>query len=159
MFIEKQILPIEGNYLGCRYSTWNGYEVCTQDLSDLWVLFPPVELQDGEDFFEPLKEDIKVNGLIHPLVVVPITKELTTRWEGRMASWVRDNPIDWNEDNVQLSVITGNNRYEAAKQLGYRFIDCVVLEADNLVGTARLEYPSSWDKKEIASVSKSEEVL
>ena len=159
MFIEKQILPIGGNYLGCRYSTWNGYEVCTQDIDDLWALFPPVEVEDGEDFFEPLKEDISTNGLIHPIVVVPITKELTTRWEGRMSMWLREHPINWNEDNTQLSVIVGNNRYEAAKQLGYKYIDCVLLDTDDLVGTAKLEYPSSWDKKEISSVSESKEVL
>lgn len=106
-----------------------------------------------------LKEDIHLNRLIHPLAVVPVTKELTTRWEGRMATWLRDNPINWNEDDIQLSVITGNNRYEAAKQLGFRFIDCVVLETDDLVGTARLEYPSSWDKKERQCDSKPKEVL
>lgn len=148
MFEEKAlILPIENRvHLNCRYTTWNNLDVVEYKLEELWTLFPPMEQVEGEDFFEPLKKDIKTNGLNNPIVVVPITKALTERWEGRMAKWLRDNPINWNEDEVQLTVFTGNNRYEAAKQLGYSSIDCVVMKTDDLVGTSRLQYPGSWRK-------------
>ncbi len=154
MFKIKDTLPFDEENLRCKYKEWNGMEVAAIDLSDLWTFFPLTENtknekygEVGEEFFAPLKADIKENGMNNPVVVLPITKEFTSRWEGNFAMWLCRNPIDWNEEEVQLAVFTGNNRYHVAKQLGYTSIDCVILETDALVSASRLQDPVNSTKE------------
>ena len=163
MFEKRRILPKEEGKLYSQYTTWNNREVVQIDMADLWTFFPLQERNanekygvEGEDFFEPLKKDIKLNGMINPVVVIPITKELTERWEGNFAMWLYRHPIDWESKDVQLAVFTGNNRYHVAKQLGCTSIDCIVLEQDDLVSAARIQDPiaTSKNKKENDSVSR-----
>jgi hypothetical protein len=96
-----------------------------------------------------LKLDIKENGMKNPIVVIPISKELTSRWQGNFAMWLYRHPIDWNEEGVQLAVFTGNNRYHVAEQLGYTSIDCIILEQDDLVSASRLQDPVNSTKERI----------
>ena len=148
MFKKRRILPKEEGKLYSKYSIWNDREVIQIELYDLWTFFPLVEKTKnekngviGEDFFEPLKKDIKENGMINPLVIIPITKELTDRWEGNFAMWLYRHPIDWESKDTQMAVFTGNNRYHVAEQLGYRSIDCIVLEQNDIVSAARIQDP------------------
>jgi len=75
------------------------------------------------------------------VVVIPITKELTDRWEGNFAMWLYRHPIDWESKDVQMAVFTGNNRYHVAEQLGYTSIDCVILKENDMVSAARIQDP------------------
>jgi len=161
MFKKRRILPKEKGKLYSQYTIWNNREVEQIDLADLWTFFPLQEKTKnekygvkGEDFFEPLKKDIKLNGMINPVVVIPITKELTERWEGNFAMWLFKHPIDWESKDVQLAVFTGNNRYHVAEQLGCTSIDCIVLEKDDLVSASRIQDPikSVENNKEKESV-------
>jgi hypothetical protein len=137
----KRTLPKEKGTLNCIYDVWNGYGVEDIWIEDLWPIFPAEELDEGKPFFGPLKEDIEKNGMNNPIVIVPITKDLTDRWEGRMGMWLYRNPIDWEGKDTQLAVFTGNNRYQVAIDLGYERIDSIILKVDDLVAASRLQYP------------------
>mgnify|MGYP003148560842 CR=1 FL=1 len=148
MFLRRRILPKEEGNLYSEYEVWNDLKVVQLDLKDLWTFFPLVEKTKnekygvkGEDFFDPLKNDIKEKGMINPVVVIPITKELTDRWEGNFAMWLYRHPIDWESKDVQMAVFTGNNRYHVAEQLGYTSIDCVILKENDMVSAARIQDP------------------
>lgn len=148
MFEKRRILPKEKGKLYSQYTIWNNREVAQIELEELWTFFPLAEKttnekygSKGDDFFAPLKKDIKANGMINPVVVIPITKELTDRWEGNFAMWLFKHPIDWESKDVQLAVFTGNNRYHVAKQLGYTSIDCITLDQDDIVSAARIQDP------------------
>ena len=141
-FTERESVSSEQDTtLTCKYTTWNNLQVQQLELDSLWTCFPPVDKTNGEEFFSPLKDSIETEGMTNPIVIVPVSKEYTSRWSGIMAERLLTNPIEWDEDETQLAIFLGNNRYEVAQRLGYKSIDSVILEKDNVVSVARLTYP------------------
>lgn len=107
--------------------TFNGESPVMCTMSELSCLYKPhPAIKDS------VTRSIKERGLIYPLIIVH-RDTLGDKYNYYLEHEFVDRP------NARWFVYTGNNRYWAAKHLGYRSIDCVVCHD--------LKKLPSWEEK------------
>jgi hypothetical protein len=119
--------------LKSRYndSTWNNINVIELKVSDLWASVPIAKKHRSKEFYEPIKEDIKKNGLHFPLIVVDATRNDILKQKKIYTNRLCALPFDPDKDDLtvrQYVVWGGSNRWNIANELGYDFVDCVIIE-------------------------------
>lgn len=75
----------------------------------------------NEGFYASVMESIKANGMYYPLIVMPTT---IREWKQMME--ITPSllpPPDGDDDKIVYQIRCGNNRYYAAKELGYKLIE------------------------------------
>lgn len=85
-------------------------------------IFPSLPIHNPE-FFNATKDSIEEDGLIHPIVIMPMTIGFWKQLREITASILP--PPEGDDDQVVMQIRCGNNRYYAAKQLRYDLVDCV----------------------------------
>lgn len=119
--------------LKSRYngSKWNNIDVVELKVSDLWASVPIAKQHKGKEFYEPIKEDIRKNGLMFPLIVVDAARSDILKQKNIYNDRMCPLPFDRTKDDLaarQYTVWGGSNRWNIANELGYDFIDCIVVE-------------------------------
>ena len=112
-------------------SQWNGINVIPLKVSDLWASVPLAKQHRGKEFYEPIKEDIRKNGLNFPLIVVDATRNDILKQKKKYKDKLCPLPFNENKDDLtvrQYTVWGGSNRWNIANELGYDFVDCVIVE-------------------------------
>ena len=94
--------------------TFNGESPVAIAMSELSCLYRP-----HPAIRETVIRSLKEGGLINPLIVV----HRDTLGE-KLGYYIEKEFVQF--PNARWFVYTGNNRYWAARQLGYRSIDCIV---------------------------------
>lgn len=114
------------NILKSQYhgDKWNNIEVSTLPVKDLWASVPRAEVHKGKEFFKPVMKDIKENGLHFPLLVVNSSHAQLVAQKKKYKAKMLDVPPD-NGKNLYV-VWGGSNRWHAAHDLGFEYVDCVV---------------------------------
>jgi|TARA_R110002153_G_scaffold2331_2_gene11398 hypothetical protein len=118
--------------LKSRYngSEWNNIEVIQLKVSELWASVPAVKVHRGREFYEPIKEDIRKNGLHFPLIVVDATRNDLVAQKKKHKDNLCKLPFDQYKDDLtvrQYTVWGGSNRWNIANELGYKYVDCVIV--------------------------------
>lgn len=119
--------------LKSRYhnSQWNNIKVVSLRVSDLWASVPLAKQHRGKEFYEPIKEDIRKNGLHFPLIIVDATRNDILKQKKKYADKLCELPFDKDKDDLtvrQYTVWGGSNRWNIANDLGYEYVDCVIVE-------------------------------
>ena len=119
--------------LKSRYhnSQWNNIKVISLRVSDLWASVPLAKQHRGKEFYEPIKEDIRKNGLNFPLIVVDATRNDILKQKRKYKDKLCPLPFDKDKDDLnvrQYTVWGGSNRWNIANELKYDFVDCVIVE-------------------------------
>lgn len=119
--------------LKSRYhnSQWNNIKVVSLRVSDLWASVPLAKQHRGREFYEPIKEDIRKNGLHFPLIVVDATRNDILKQKKKYTDKLCELPFDKDKDDLtvrQYTVWGGSNRWNIANDLGYEYVDCVIVE-------------------------------
>lgn len=115
-------------------SEWNGIKVVSLKVSDLWASVPLAKQHRGKEFYEPIKEDIKKNGLNFPLIVVDATRNNILDQKKKYKDRLCPLPFDKDKDDLtvrQYTVWGGSNRWNIANELKYDFVDCIIVENAN----------------------------
>jgi len=118
--------------LKSRYhnSQWNNIKVISLRVSDLWASVPLAKQHRGKEFYEPIKEDIRKNGLHFPLIVVDATRNDILKQKKKYGDKLCKLPFDKDKDDLtvrQYTVWGGSNRWNIANDLGYEYVDCVIV--------------------------------
>ena len=118
--------------LKSRYhnSQWNNIKVISLRVSDLWASVPLAKQHRGKEFYEPIKEDIRKNGLHFPLIVVDATRNDILKQKKKYGDKLCKLPFDKDKDDLtvrQYTVWGGSNRWNIANNLGYEYVDCVIV--------------------------------
>ncbi len=93
---------------------------CIEQVLRLDTIFPSMDVYE-DAFYEKVKASLKEEGLLRPLVVLPISvKDWLMLMEDN--SEMLPPPPNYTENDVILQVRCGNNRYWAAKDLGIKLI-------------------------------------
>jgi len=109
---------------------WNNIKVVTLKVSDLWASVPIAKTHRNKEFYEPIKEDIKKNGLHFPLIVVDATRNDLVKAKEKHKDKLCELPFDKDNDDLnirQYTVWGGSNRWNIANELGYEYVDCIVV--------------------------------
>jgi len=112
-------------------SQWNRIDVIPLKVSDLWASVPLAKQHRGKEFYEPIKEDIRKNGLNFPLIVVDATRNDILKQKRKYKDKLCPLPFDKDKDDLnvrQYTVWGGSNRWNIANELKYDFVDCVIDE-------------------------------
>ncbi len=109
-------------------SQWDKKDVLSLPINELWASVPKADQHKGRDFYKPVMEDIKENGLHFPLLIVDATREQVIKQKKKHKDKLVDLPFELDSDlsKQQYVVWGGSNRVRIAKELGYTHIDCVV---------------------------------
>ena len=111
-------------------SEWNDIKVVSLKVSDLWASVPVAKQYKGRDFYEPIKQDIRENGLQFPLIVVDATRRDVLKQKQISNNKLCALPFDENKDDLnvrQYTVWGGSNRWYAADELGFKYVDCIIV--------------------------------
>ena len=97
-------------------------------IKDLWPSVPKAIKYKNKEFYGPVMEDIKRNGLNFPLLIVDATRKQLTEQKNKHKDNMCELPFSEDDDlNVRQYVVWGgSNRVRIAEELGYSHIDCVV---------------------------------
>ena len=118
------------NILKSKYhnSKWDNLKVVVLPINELWPSVPKAERYRNRDFYGPVMEDIKQNGLNFPLLIVDATREQIKKQKEIHKNAICELPFSEDDDlNVRQYVVWGgSNRVRIAEELGYSHIDCVV---------------------------------
>ena len=118
------------NILKSKYhnSKWDNMNVVVLPINKLWPSVPKAEKYRNHDFYGPVMEDIKKNGLNFPLLIVDATREQIVAQKKIHKNNICDLPFSLNDDLTirQYVIWGGSNRVRIAEELGYTHIDCVV---------------------------------
>ncbi len=97
-------------------------------IKDLWPSVPKAVKYKNKEFYGPVMEDIKRNGLNFPLLIVDATRKQLTEQKNKHKDNMCELPFSEDDDlNVRQYVVWGgSNRVRIAEELGYSHIDCVV---------------------------------
>ncbi len=143
--INETMYILKSKYHG---STWNNIEVTPLRVKDLWASVPKAEKHKGKEFFQPVMDDIKENGLHFPLLVVHSTHEQLLEQKSKYRNRMMDVPSDNGE---KLYVVWGgSNRWHVANDLGFEYVDCVIFhngefdDARNMQGLHRKPYQKKF---------------
>ena len=112
-------------------SQWNGMNVISLKVSDLWASVPIAKQHKGREFYEPIKQDIKENGLNFPLIIVDATRRDILKQKRKYKDKLCPLPFNENKDDLnarQYTVWGGSNRWNIANELKYDFVDCVIVK-------------------------------
>ena len=109
-------------------SQWDRRNVVALPIKDLWASVPKAEKYRVKDFYGPVMEDIKQNGLTFPLLVVDATRAQIIEQKEKHKDRLCDLPFDKDSDLTlrQYVIWGGSNRVRIAEELGYTHIDCVI---------------------------------
>lgn len=124
--MEKKLLlksRFHGDY-------WNSMEVVSLQVSALWASVPIAPKVKGRDFYGPIMKDIQENGLHFPLIVVDATRAQVLQQKKKYKNKLCDLPFDPKEGDLtkrQYVVWGGSNRWNIANELGYEYVDCVIV--------------------------------
>lgn len=118
--------------LKCRFhgKEWNGYKIHTVKVSDLWASVPKAIKHRGKEFYNKVRDDIDKNGLHFPLIVVDARRGDLIKQKKKYGDKIRDLPFDKQFDDlniIQLTVWGGSNRWFVAHELGYEYVDCIIV--------------------------------
>lgn len=131
------------------------YPVKQLPVDEIWASVPKAIIHHGVPFYEPVKADIKKNGMVWPIMVVTCTRQ---ELKGQKAKWgnkINDLPFWMADDlNEKMYVVWGgSNRLWIARELGYTHIDCAMIpnfaEAHNLQKTMRESHPQYYRKENL----------
>ena len=111
----------------------NQYPIKQLPVDEIWASVPRAVIHCGIEFYEPVKESIKKNGMYWPIMVVNCTRQ---ELKGQKAKWgdkINDLPFWMAEDlNTRMNVVWGgSNRLWIARELGYTHIDCAMMPSFN----------------------------
>ena len=121
---------------------WNEMAVVSLRVSDLWASVPIAEKHRGREFYEPIKEDIRKNGLHFPLIVVDATRNDLVKEKRKYKDKLCKLPFDKDKDDLtirQYTVWGGSNRWNIANDLGYEHVDCVIVHNADFEGARRMQ--------------------
>jgi hypothetical protein len=104
-----------------------------QIYNDLWDARIKPEY-DTESSFLYLKQNIKTNGLFNPIHITPKTNKKGTTY---------------------YSIVDGRRRFEAMKQLGYKQIECFVLEGKSQQEISAITLIQNLHRKNLNDVERS----
>lgn len=132
------------NILKSQYhgSKWNGIEVSPLLVKDLWASVPKADTHKGKEFFKPVMDDIKENGLHFPLLTVHSTYAQLLEQKKRYGNKMLDLPFesDTKDLDKKLYVVWGgSNRWHVANDLGYDYVDCVVFHNGEFNAARRMQ--------------------
>ena len=118
--------------LKSRYhnSEWNRIKVVSLRVDDLWASVSIAKEYKGKEFYEPIKEDIRKNGLHFPLIVVDATRNDLVKEKRKYGDKLCKLPFDEDKDDLtvrQYTVWGGSNRWNIANDLGCEYVDCVIV--------------------------------
>jgi|TARA_E500000318_G_C3446231_1_gene167014 hypothetical protein len=119
---------------------WNGYDVVPLKISELWASVPKATIHRGKEFYGPILNDIKENGLHFPLLVVHANKQQIIEQKNKYGSKLCNLPFNkddgWLTDKMYV-VWGGSNRVRIAEELGYEYIDCCIVAPNGEFEKAR----------------------
>jgi len=120
------------NVLECNFHglEWNGYKVVPLRVDELWASVPRADKHRGKDFYKRVEEDVAKNGLHFPLLVVDAKRGDLVKQKKRYTNKICELPFDPKLDDLnvrQYTVWGGSNRWHVAKNLGYEYVDCVII--------------------------------
>ena len=84
---------------------------------DLLITYPGLERQHSREYIESLKKSIEESGMLH--------KPICTLDFGN-SNIFKHTSEQMIPNNILLSVVCGNARIQAAKELGYQFVDVLI---------------------------------
>lgn len=118
--------------LKCQYEIeWNGFEIITLPINDIWQSVPSVDTLVGKPFKKNLLDDIKNNGMHFPIMVVHTSYldliKAKERWKNKLCELPFWHNTPNPEKNYIWSVWGGSQRLDVAKILEYTHIDCAIL--------------------------------
>jgi hypothetical protein len=112
----------------------NAYKLEVLPIKKLWASVPIAKIHNGVKFYDTLKDDMKKNGMINPLLVVTSTqRELLIQkhiWKDRVKPlpFSERGQSGWQSLNKSQYVIWGgSNRVCVAEELGYTHIECCMM--------------------------------
>ena len=116
--------------LNSNYTKYGGMLVNKLPLSDLHYF---ADVPEDKSFYESLSKNIKNNGMMDPVLVVPVTAQ-------RLKYIKSSYPyITESGNDITNLVITGNNRVYYAYKNNYTSIDAVVVSTNDFVQVARVK--------------------
>ena len=129
------------NILKCQFhgKTWNNYKVHSLKVSELWASVKKAENHRGKTFYTKVKELIEKDGLHFPLIVVDAKRFNLVEQKKKYGDRIVDLPFDKGLDDLnvrQYTVWGGSNRWWVAHELGYEYVDCIIVPNADF-GTAR----------------------
>ena len=140
---------------------WNGYDVVPLKISELWASVPKATIHRGKEFYGPILEDIKENGLHFPLLVVHATKQQIIEQKNRYGSKLCDLPFKqdegWLTDKMYV-VWGGSNRVRIAEELGYEYIPAIVKDVSNFQSEL-LEIDENLKRNELNHIEVAEHIV
>jgi len=90
---------------------------------NIYNIYPSMEVFN-KDFFGQVKQSLIDKGFINPLIVVPMDGHEWTTYSEDNPDMLKFPPLQ-NIDDVVLQIRCGNNRYWAARQLGFRTVPII----------------------------------
>tara|TARA_B110000858_G_scaffold197561_1_gene259635 strand:- start:958 stop:1395 length:438 start_codon:yes stop_codon:yes gene_type:complete len=121
---------------------WNDIKVIELRVSDLWASVPVAKTLRNRDFYEPIKQDIKENGLHFPLIVVDATRNDLVMQKKKYKDSLCELPFDKDKDDLtvrQYTVWGGSNRWHIANELGYEHVDCIIIRNADFDSARRMQ--------------------
>lgn len=100
--------------------------------NDLWDARIKPEYNEKDETFEHLKQNIKFNGLFNPITITIKTDKTNS-----------------------YSIVDGRRRFEAMKQLGYKEIECFVIEPQTKSEIAAVSLIQNLHRKNLNDVERS----
>ena len=121
---------------------------------ELYKLFCPAKTVPG--FTEELAKSFKKDGLKNPVIVVRLSVEdfLAGRPAGTRKHYQKRIPKDWQTINV---VWGGNNRIEAARILGFKEIDCVMMPNFDIAMDVQDNHRTTWSQERVTDGTSTKE--
>jgi len=118
------------NILKSKYhkSQWDNKDVVVLPINELWPSVRKAEKYRNKDFYGPVMEDIKQNGLNFPLLTVHATRQQIIEQKDIHGDKLCKLPFSVDSDMTIRHYVVwgGSNRVRIAEELGYTHIDCVV---------------------------------
>ena len=123
------------------------------DVNKVWASVPKAERHQGKDFYKPILEDIRKNGMMNPILVVRATKD---ELKGQKAKWGKnlcELPFWFGDEKEGMIDVVwgGSNRLYIARELGYTHIEAAMIptfaEARLLQKCHRHTHPQYYPEK------------
>lgn len=115
----------------CKFDNWEGFDVVSVKISHIHDSSPATD----SDFCQELAKSIEAEGLTNPLILVPSSPKELHKVLNRL-----NGNLDFPTNKATIfALFGGSSRLKVLKELGYTYVDCILLPFNDFSQVQRLQ--------------------